>query len=164
MSDEKNYGPYDSFRQMSEMWEKGLNGALFKSINNNDLIRMTKLGIDAHSRYMEFLKRNQELWAHFMNIPTKSDVANVAKLTVQAEEKVDILEQQLWNLNETMIMAGKEQHRVMEELMEYTKQIHTEWLKTSQQLTQLAAELAEMKELLKKKEEEAVPVVAGAAQ
>jgi hypothetical protein len=55
--------PYNSFRQISEMLEKGLNGLLFQSINNNPLIQVTKLGIEANSRYIELLKRNRELMA-----------------------------------------------------------------------------------------------------
>jgi hypothetical protein len=30
--------PYDSIKQVSEMWEKGLNGLLFQSLDNNPLI------------------------------------------------------------------------------------------------------------------------------
>ncbi|MEH7014628.1 hypothetical protein V7087_28105 [Neobacillus niacini] len=74
--------PYDSFRRVSAMWEKGLNGLLFQSIDNNPLIQVTKLGIEANSRYIEMLKRNRELMANYMNLPTKNDVANAVKQTI----------------------------------------------------------------------------------
>jgi hypothetical protein len=138
MSNEKQYNPYESVRRVSEMWEKGLNGLLFQSIDNNGLIQMAKHGIDAHSRYIEILRRNQELMANYMNLSTKSDVANVAKLTIQAEEKMDILEEQIWNLQESFALANKEQHQMLETIMDVTKKMQTEWVKVTQELGQLS--------------------------
>ncbi len=51
--------------------------------------------------------------ASYMNIPTKSDVAKVAKLSIQAEEKIDILEEQIWNLQESFELANKENQRIL---------------------------------------------------
>lgn len=157
MSNDKKYNPYESYRRIGEMWEKGLNGLLFQSLDNNELIRMTRFGIETHSRYMEILKRNQELMAGYMNLPTKSDVANVAKLTIQAEEKVDILEDQIWNLQESFALANQEHLKLFGEMMEFTKKIQSEWLKTAQELAEtkklsgdvqeLRQELAEAKKI-----------------
>jgi vacuolar-type H+-ATPase subunit I/STV1 len=147
--------PYDSFRRVSEMWEKGLNGLLFQTIDNNSLIQITKLGIDANSRYIEMVKRNRELMAAYLNIPTKHDVANAVKQTIQAEEKIDILEEQIWNLQESFTAATEEQNKMLGELIEYTKHIHTEWQKTSEELAKLSEmknEFEEMKKLLQKEE------------
>jgi hypothetical protein len=145
--------PYDSFRQISGMLEKGLNGLLFQSINNNPLIQVTKLGIEANSRYIELLKRNRELMANYMNLPTKNDVANAVKQTMQAEEKIDILEEQIWNLQDSFALATQEQNKVLGEILEFTKHIHFEWQKASQELAALSEmknEFEEMKKLLQK--------------
>ncbi|MFP7298335.1 polyhydroxyalkanoate biosynthesis repressor PhaR [Neobacillus niacini] len=147
--------PFDSFRQVSEMWEKSLNGLLFQSLNNNPLIQITKVGIQANSRYIEMLKRNRELMANYMNLPTKNDVANAVKQTIQAEEKIDILEEQLWNLQESFTIATNEQNKMLGEIIDYTKYIHSEWEKASQELAKLSEmqkEFDEMKKLLQKKE------------
>jgi hypothetical protein len=151
--------PYDSIRQISEMWEKGLNGLLFQSINNNPLIQVTKLGIEANSRYIEMLKRNREMMATYMNLPTKNDVANAVKQTMQAEEKIDILEEQIWNLQDSFALATQEQNKVLGEILEFTKHIHSEWQKVSQELAALSDmknEFEAIKELLKKEKEEPV--------
>lgn len=87
MSNDKLTNPYDSFRRVSEMWEKGLNGLLFQSIDKHGLIQMTKVGLEANARYIEMLKRNRELMASYWNIPTKKDVANAVKQTIQADRK-----------------------------------------------------------------------------
>lgn len=151
--------PYDSFRQISIMLEKGLNGLLFQSINNNPLIQVTKIGIEANSRYIELLKRNRELMANYMNLPTKNDVANAVKQTIQAEEKIDILEEQIWNLQDQFTLATQEQNKVLGEILDFTKHIHMEWQKASQELaalSQMKSEFEEMKNLLEKEKKEPV--------
>nr|WP_263327624.1 hypothetical protein [Neobacillus sp. Marseille-Q6967] len=156
MTNNKAINPYDSFRRMSEMWEKGFNGLLFQSIDNNGLIQMTKFGLDAHSRYIEILKKNSELMAGLMNISTKIDVANVAKLTLQTEEKIDLLEEHVWNLQENFTLAFEEQQKMLGELIETNKKMYLEWQKALVQLDQLTdikKEFEAMKELLKEKQE-----------
>jgi hypothetical protein len=152
---------YNSVRQVSEMWEKGLNGLLFQSLDNNPLIQMTKVGIEANSRYIEMLKRNRELMANYMNLPTKNDVANAVKQTIQAEEKIDILEEQIWNLQESFAFATEEQNKMLAEIIEFTKHLHSEWQEASIELAKLSEmrdEFEAMKRLLQ--EVKAEPVLA----
>jgi hypothetical protein len=151
--------PYDSIKQVSEMWEKGLNGLLFQSLDNNLLIQMTKFGFDANSRYIEMLKRNRELMANYMNLPTKNDIANAVKQTIHAEEKIDILEEQIWNLQESFTLATEAQNKMIGELIDFTKHLHSEWQNASQalgQLSEMKKEFESMKELLLKEEKEPV--------
>jgi hypothetical protein len=151
MSNEKNYDPGESIKRITEMWEKGLNDLLMKSLDRSDLVRMTKVGVESHSKYVEILRRNQELLAFYMNLPTKNDVANVAKLTVQAEEKMDLLEEQMWNLQDSFTSANNEHVKLFTELLEFTKQLKDEWLKTSQELAdtkKIAKDLIKLKKEL----------------
>jgi hypothetical protein len=151
MSEEHTNNPYDSFRRLSEMWEKGLNDILLTSIDNKELIRMTNLGVGMHSRYVQRLKRNQELMANMMNIPTKHDVANVAKLTVQAEEKVDTLQQQIWALQDSFAIANTEQQKFIKEIIEFNQKLTKEWEKLSTDFTEtkkLAGEVKKLKQEL----------------
>lgn len=64
---------------------------------------------------LRFIKTFSELAARRLNLPTKDDVANVAKLTIQVEEKIDSLEEkvsiladQLQDRNETASDAVEE--------------------------------------------------------
>ena len=157
MTNEDQLNPYDSLRRMSEMLEKGFNNLLFQSINHNGLIQMTMAGLEGHSRYIEFLKKNRELMANFMNLSTKTDIANVAKLTLQAEEKIDILEEQIWSLQESFVTASNQQQKILEGIMEYSSQIHNEWIKAASQLENLSEmknDLEELKVLLRKEKAE----------
>ncbi|KKK38602.1 hypothetical protein WQ57_08405 [Mesobacillus campisalis] len=135
MTNEKTADFFTSYRKISEMWEKGLNDFLFKAVDNKELIGLTKVGVDAHSRYVERLKRNHELIASYWNLPTKKDVANVAELTIQAEEKVDMLEQQIWSMQDAFAATFQEQQTLIQNVMEFNQQMHNELIKTAKGLS-----------------------------
>ena len=156
MSSNKTYDPYDSFHKFSTLWEKQINDFIYLWSNNNEFVKMSKIGTDVHSRYLEVFKKNQEAFASVLNLPTKHDVANVANLTIQAEEKMEALEEQIWELQDTMKSQSKELETVVEiskEIMKLTKQLKTELVKTKKDLADskdLHTELQEMKfELMK---------------
>lgn len=186
MSDKKTFDPYDSFHKISLLWEKQINDFIYLWTNNNEFVKMTGMGTELQSRYLETLKRNQEALAGALNLPTKSDVTNVANLTIQAEGKMEALEEQIWELQDSVKSQSKEIESVVEvskEIIKLTKQLKTELVKTKKELADtksLHAELQEMKfELLKlnnfkdefdelkgliKKEQTAEPVLTGAGQ
>ena len=156
MSDKKTYDPYDSFHKVSTLWEKQINDFIHLWTNNSEFVKMSKIGTDVNSRYFETLKKNQEAFASVLNLPTKHDVANVADLTIQAEEKIEALEEQIWELQDTMKSQSKEIETVVEiskEIMKLTKQLKTELVKTKKDLADtkdIHSELQEMKfELMK---------------
>ena len=156
MSDKKNYDPYESLHKFSLVWEKQINDFIFLLNNNKDFVKMSDRGTDLHSRYLETFKKNQEALASVLNLPTKNDVTNVANLTLQAEEKMETLEEQIWDLQDSVKSQNKEIESVVEvskEIIKLTKQLKTELVKTKKELADtkgLHAELQELKfELLK---------------
>ncbi|PLS02845.1 polyhydroxyalkanoate biosynthesis repressor PhaR [Neobacillus cucumis] len=185
MSDKKNYDPYESLHKLSLLWEKQINDFIFLLSNNKDYVKMSHRGTDLHSRYLESFKKNQEALASVLNLPTKTDITNVANLTLQTEEKMEALEEQIWDLQDSVKSQNKEIESVVEvskEIIKLTKQLKTELVKTKKELAEtrsLQAELQELKfELLKLndfkqefetikdliKEEKAVePVLSGSA-
>ncbi|MBT2654098.1 polyhydroxyalkanoate biosynthesis repressor PhaR [Bacillus sp. ISL-18] len=156
MSDKKNYDPYESLHKFSLLWEKQINDFIFLLTNNKDFVKMSHRGTDLHSRYLDTFKKNQEALASVLNLPTKNDVTNVANLTLQAEEKMEALEEQIWDLQDSVKSQNKEIESVVEvskEIIKLTKQLKTELVKTKKELADtkgLHAELQELKfELLK---------------
>ncbi|MEH6992383.1 polyhydroxyalkanoate biosynthesis repressor PhaR [Neobacillus drentensis] len=137
MAKEKMYDPYEGFKQISEMWEKQINGLLFMAADNNEFVRLANSGLGVHSRYMEILRKNQELLAGIMNIPTKKDVANVANLSIQAEGKMDILEEQIWKLQDGLSEINKENLALFQEMVKMFKQMQVELQKTIQEVSEL---------------------------
>jgi seryl-tRNA synthetase len=156
MSGKKPYDPYESFHKLSLLWEKQINDFIFQWTDNKDFVKMSSLGTEINSRYLETFKKNQEALASVLNLPTKNDVANVATLTIQAEEKIEALEEQIWDLQDSMKSQSKEIESVVEiskEIIKLTKQLKTELVKTKKEQTdtkELHAELQEVKfELMK---------------
>lgn len=147
MTKDKTYDPFAGFKQISEMWENQLNGLLYMMTDNKGFVRTANIGLDSHSRYMELIRKNQELLAGMMNIPTKSDVVNVAKLSVQAEEKIDTLEEQIWKLQDSVSSVSKENLDMFQEMMYVVKQIKTEFQKTTQELADTKRMKTDLQEL-----------------
>jgi SMC interacting uncharacterized protein involved in chromosome segregation len=151
MSTKRPYNPYDSFEKYSEILEKQINDFIFILSNNNEFVKMSNAGTGTHSHYLEAFKKNQEALAGVLNIPTKNDLANVASLTIQTEEKIDSLEEQIWNLRDSLKSQSKDIESVVEvskEIIKLTKQLKTELVKTKKELADsknLQSELQEIK-------------------
>ncbi|TWE09079.1 hypothetical protein FB550_1011111 [Neobacillus bataviensis] len=185
MSDKENYDPYESLHKFSLLWEKQINDFIFLLTNNKDYVKASHKGTDLHARFLETFKKNHEALAGALNFPTKNDVTNVANLTLQAEEKMEALEEQIWDLQDSVKSQNKEIESVVEvskEIIKLTKQLKNELVKTKKELSDtksLHAELQELKfELLKlnnfkqefetikdliKEEKSAEPVLTGTA-
>ena len=144
MSDQRTFDPYDTFKKFSIQWEQRMNDMIHLCTNNNDFIKYAKMSSDSNAGYVEWLRKNQEMLANQLNLPTKNDLANVAKLSVQTQEKLDSLEEQIWDLSDSVARTNKEMESVVEVLHEVVKM--TKQLKT--QLTETKEELAELKNLL----------------
>lgn len=147
MTKDKTYDPFEGFKRMSEMWENQINGLLYMMTDNNEFVRLLKVGTESHARYLELLRKNQELMANIMNIPTKKDVANVAKLSIQAEEKIDILEEQIWNLQDSIGLMNKENLEMIQGMVQVIKEMTTEFQKISEELAESKKAQAELHEL-----------------
>ena len=141
MPNEKMNDPFVGLNQLSEMWDKQLTGLLYNLTDNKEFVRTASLGINTYSFYLERLRKNQDLFASFMNIPTKKDVANAAKLSIQTEEKIDILEEQIWKLQDSVSSITKENVGMYEEILNIMMQMKNEF----QQMAQEVAETQKMK-------------------
>ncbi|RSK26624.1 polyhydroxyalkanoate biosynthesis repressor PhaR [Bacillus sp. HMF5848] len=154
MTENKTYDPYQSFLKLSSLWEKQMNAMLFMWTNNSEFVKLSNLEAEYHSKYVEFLRKNQELIANVLNIPTKSDVANVAKLTIQAEHKLDNLEEHIWSLQDSLSDTNKDVESMIDvskDIIKLTKQLKTEMTRTKKELAEskkMSSEIQEIKEEL----------------
>jgi dGTP triphosphohydrolase len=156
MSGNKTYDPFEALHKFSLLWEKQINDFIYLWTNNSEFVKLSNIGTEIHSRYLDAFKKNQEALAGLLNLPTKNDVSNVANLTIQAEEKMEALEEQIWDLQDSVKAQSKDIESVVEvskEIIKLTKQLKTELIKTKKELADtkdLHAELQEMKfELMK---------------
>lgn len=148
MTNDKTYQPFEGIKRISDMWERQMNGLLYMMSDNNEFVKLLKVGTDSHARYLELLRKRQELVAGVMNIPTKKDVAKVAKLSIQAEEKVDVLEEQIWNLQDSLVEVNKGNIEMFQEIISIVKQIKDDVKKVEiNHANELSAVQLELKEL-----------------
>ncbi|WP_053363707.1 hypothetical protein [Bacillus sp. FJAT-27251] len=75
--------------------EKGINEAIQRKLDNEKMIKLAKLGLARHTDTLKALREQQKLAAHQLNIPTRDDLANMAKLGIQIEEKLDEMDEKL---------------------------------------------------------------------
>lgn len=146
---------YEVLNKITELWEKQLNLYLVAIKNNGDVEKPLRSSIDSQAaRSLQLFRKNQELFASMLNIPTKSDLVQLANREVQTEEKLDSLEEQLWGLSEAVQTTNKDIESVIDvskEIIKLTKQLKTELAKTKKQLAEtkdLQADLVEMKKEL----------------
>ncbi|KHF39996.1 hypothetical protein [Halalkalibacter okhensis] len=75
--------------------EEKLNGWLKELLSEEAMMELVKLGTKNHKRIMRDIREYMNIITHYLNVPTKDDVANVAKLARQIEEKIDLLEEKM---------------------------------------------------------------------
>ncbi|OLS35277.1 hypothetical protein [Bacillus sp. MRMR6] len=169
MTERNTYEPYQTFKKISDQWEKQVNDTIHRWTNHHEFVELMKWGTMMQQPYLKMFKKNQEYFAKFYNIPTKYDVAKAAKLTVQTEEKIDLLEEQLWKLEEKIDQTNKNVSIIADaarDMIKLTKQLKTDQKKLDEihtglndvtrelaEIYSLKEELGELKELMKEKNE-----------
>lgn len=86
--------------------ETDLNTVIQESLNKDEVIEKLNAKAAMCGKMTNHMKEYMEIISSHFNIPTKTDVANVAKLTIQTEEKIDHIEEQLLALTQ-LLMEGK---------------------------------------------------------
>jgi polyhydroxyalkanoic acid synthase PhaR subunit len=151
MADQTTFDPYETFKRFYDQWEKQANDMIHLWTNNREFVALSKVGSDTQARYQEIFKKNQEFLANQLHLPTKKDVANIAKLSIQTEEKLDSLEEQIWKLQESIDSSQKEMKSMVDvssEIIKLTKQLKTEQSRSTKELEkikELRTDLQEMK-------------------
>jgi uncharacterized coiled-coil DUF342 family protein len=148
MSDYKPFNPYELFTKVSTQFEKQLNELFQMGINNREILPFAKVFTDSTALFQEKINKYQEIFGAQLNLPTKIDVANIAKLSIQAEEKIDSLEEQIWKLQDSLNSSNKEIEGIAE-LIKKTKKPTTETTKTKAEIDETKELRRELKELRK---------------
>lgn len=160
---ENIFNPLSAFKKFNNQWEQQANDFIHTVTNNEEFVKFSKVGADTQARFMEMFSKNQELIANQLNLPTKKDVANVAKLSIQTDEKLDLVEEQIWKLQHSVDSSQKEWGSLLEvsqDMLKLSKQLKTDLAKTQKELSaakglssELEAVKSELSQLTNLKEE-----------
>jgi hypothetical protein len=109
---------YASLKKTGLAIEQQFNQQIQNLLNNEDLVQFANEHSDLINSKIRSLQKYSEVLSTILQFPTKNDVANVAKLTIQTEEKVDKLE-------ELIIEQTKSIQKIMsKDFKEYKDQDH----------------------------------------
>lgn len=91
-----------AIKKLGTKVERELNESIQNSINKEEIFKnlITRSEVTASS--MKKLQEAIETLSIPLNFPTKTDVANTAKLTVQAEEKMDLIDEKVMALAQSV--------------------------------------------------------------
>ncbi|WP_342601770.1 hypothetical protein [Peribacillus sp. FSL E2-0159] len=84
---------YKGLKLLGAQKERQLNGKIQDLLNNRELIEAVSDNARLQIPRINRMQEASERMSIIMNYPTKKDVASVAKLVIQLEEKIDRLEE-----------------------------------------------------------------------
>ncbi|WHY54558.1 hypothetical protein [Peribacillus simplex] len=84
---------YKGLKLLGTQKEQQLNGKIKDLLNNRELIEAVSDNARLQIPRINRMQEASERMSIIMNYPTKKDVASVAKLVIQLEEKIDSLEE-----------------------------------------------------------------------
>lgn len=89
---------YETIRNAGFGLETQLNEWIQDQLNNEKLVLPAAFLSNVHGKLIQFISEFQEIISLHLNTPTKDDVANVAKMLIQTEEKIDDLNDRMDDL------------------------------------------------------------------
>ncbi|MFD9627073.1 hypothetical protein [Peribacillus muralis] len=89
---------YKGLKLLGSQKEQQLNEKLKSLLNNRSLLESVSENAQLQVPRINRMQEASERMSIIMNYPTKKDVASVAKLVIQLEEKIDRLEEMLSSL------------------------------------------------------------------
>ena len=102
---------YKGLKLLGTQKEQQLNDKIRDFINNRGFIESISNKSQQQVPRINKFQEASERMSIIMNYPTKQDVANVAKLVIQLEEKVDKVEELLLHLTEGEKRSGRRSSR-----------------------------------------------------
>lgn len=86
---------YNDLKKAGVLWEQMVNHLIQNQLNSPTVVQQGRDYAAAFIQVMKPLRESIETITALFNIPTKDDVARVANLVIQLEEKLDAIEDQL---------------------------------------------------------------------
>lgn len=93
-------GFYEKLRNVGFLTEFKLNEQIHNSLNRKEIVEFLNQFSFVYADMLQNLNEFVEMISGPLNLPTKNDVANIAKLAIQHEEKLNTIEEQLTSLNQ----------------------------------------------------------------
>ncbi|WCN36356.1 hypothetical protein [Aneurinibacillus uraniidurans] len=86
---------YNDLKKTGVIWEQMVNHLIHSQLNSPAAVQQGRDYTESFIQMMKPLRESIETITALLNIPTKDDVARIANLVIQLEEKLDAIEDQL---------------------------------------------------------------------
>ncbi|WP_312098526.1 hypothetical protein [Niallia sp.] len=146
---------YELLKKGGNLLQYRLNNRIKNSLNQISVIDFTSTKTNPLTNKLDQIQSYSEQLSNYINLPTKTDLANATQLILQSEEKIDNLDDQLFELTTMM----KEVKQLMEQLSlnstdDYSLQLTNKITEQEQRISILQNELVQAKQQLASQKEE----------
>ncbi|GHH98876.1 hypothetical protein [Neobacillus kokaensis] len=93
---------YTDLKKSGLAVEQQLNQHIQDLLDRDDLVKFANQHSDFITNNIKSLQKYIEVFSNILLLPTKNDIANVAKVAIQTEEKVDKLDERMNELANTI--------------------------------------------------------------
>lgn len=98
---------YDLLKRGGTFLQFQINNMIQNQLNNYSLIELAKSQPKALAKKIKTVQKYTEQTATILNFPTKTDLSNATQLIIQSEEKIDNIEDQIYQMTR-MLQEMKE--------------------------------------------------------
>lgn len=146
---------YELLKKGGTLLQYRLNNRIKNSLNQMAIIDLTNSKANPLTNKIDQIQNYTEQLSNYINLPTKTDLANATQLILQTEEKIDNLDDQLFELTNMM----KDVKQLIEQLGsnpsdDYSNQLTNKITEQEQRIATLQNELVQAKQQLDSQKEE----------
>ncbi|MCL6571367.1 MAG: hypothetical protein K6T88_06725 [Bacillus sp. (in: Bacteria)] len=105
--------------------EDDFNRQLLTQANSLSFIRMVGAAIEEHLNQLVALKELSEQWLNLMDLPTRDDIADIAEKVIKNEDRLDNLDDMLYQTLEEIKNNRNQMARVAWKLAEISAEFDT---------------------------------------
>ncbi|MBO9130758.1 hypothetical protein [Bacillus sp. 165] len=93
---------YNTLKKLGFQLEQQANELIHNQVNKEEIFEFVTAQAQSHSNTIKQLHELIEILSVQFNFPTKTDAANIAKLIIQVEEKLDMMEEHILYLMDSV--------------------------------------------------------------
>ncbi|MCF2648765.1 hypothetical protein [Niallia circulans] len=146
---------YELLKKGGNLLQYRINNRIKNSLNQMSIIDFTSTKTNPLTNKLDQIQNYSEQLSNYINLPTKTDLANATQLIIQSEEKIDNLDDQLYELTNMM----REVKQLIEQLSfspsdDYSLQLSNKMIEQEQRISTLQYELSQAKQQLELQKDE----------
>ncbi|KAB7666472.1 hypothetical protein [Bacillus sp. B1-b2] len=138
---------YELLKKGGNLLQYRINDSIKKNLNQIPLVDFAKSKTGLLTKRMDQIQQYTEQATNYMNLPTKTDIANTTQLILQSEEKIDQLDNQLYSIT-SMLTEMKEMMGSFHQQPSMSFELNAKITEQEELIVSLQRELVQAKELL----------------